>query len=235
MMRISRHIILAILLVSFSISVKAKDIYLVYYATINGKSGHVGIAIDNYKIVIRDSIVEGHTTSKYISIQNNTLTYYDLWPEKDDFNALNVDKNTTGIYYKLPAASWENSITVQSLLQKGIPHEEHYPIDGLIRISSPPQKDQQLKKAIEKLINKNIPFNVRTNNCADFVEAIIEMHCNCSIEAEESIVLRKSTTPNRLYQEVSKMENVTILKDGSEKAKGSFTKERLLKRNNTKP
>lgn len=226
------HIILLFALCLFSKSIHA-DVYYIFYATINGKSGHAGIAIDNYKIIVKDILDENNKKiSVYDTIRTGTLTYYDLWPEKDEFNALNVDKDVPAKYFKLPAASWENPITITSLLRQGIPHEEDYPVDGIIQFKSTPQKDDQLRKYIEGIIAKNKSFNVRTFNCADFIEISIEKHCNCTITADESIFMKQSTTPNRLYQELSKLKSAIIIKDGSEKAKGTFTMQRLLKTTN---
>lgn len=206
------------------------DIYFVFYATINGKSGHAGIAVDNYKTVVKEYLnEESQLVRRYEKIKTGTLTYYDLWPEKDDFNVQNVDKDVKAKYFKLPKATWEEEITINSLITKGIPHEEHYPADGLIKITSTPNSDEQLKKYIEEIINKNKAFNVRTFNCADFIELIIEKFCTCEIYAEEEILFRKSTTPNKLYKAIQQLKNSTILKDGSKKAEGSFTLQRLIK------
>ncbi|MEM9687517.1 MAG: hypothetical protein AAF934_11435, partial [Bacteroidota bacterium] len=159
-----------------------------------------------------------------------TLTYYDLWPVKDDFNASNVNKDYEPKYYKLPASSWEEPITIYSLLKKGIPHEEGYPVDGLLKLSASPAKDHEIRKFITIEITKNKPFNARRFNCADFVEIIIEQLCNCEIKAEEYIFFKFSTTPNKLYQQIARLSHVEVIKSGAEKAKGSFTMERLLKK-----
>lgn len=225
----SLYIIIFIL--SFITNKVNADVYYIFYATINGKSGHAGIAVDNYKVVVKDILNEqNQKIAVYDTIKTKTLSYYDLWPQKDEFNAANVDKDVPAKYFKLPAASWETPITITSLLTNGIPHEEHYPVDGIIQLKSTPQQDTALKKYIETIISKNYPFNVRSFNCADFVEISIEKHCNCSINADELIVLKPSTTPNRLYQELSKLKNSKIIKDASEKAKGAFTIQRLLKK-----
>lgn len=229
-----KHIIIFnILFFSILNTLEAKNIYLVFYATANGKSGHTGIAIDNYKVIAKDTFNEkNERITTYDTISDGTLTYYDLWPKKDHFNALNVDDDVPAKYFKLPAASWENRITVNSLITKGIPHEEFYPVDGLIKIPSTPKKDNDLKTTLDHVILKKKPFNVRTFNCSDFVKIAIEKHCNCTINAKESIVFKLSTTPNKLYQEVLKLKGITVIKDAGDKANGSFTMERLLKRNN---
>lgn len=225
-------IIITSLFSAYTAVADTNDIYLVFYATANGKSGHVGIAVDNYKVTVKDTFDEkNNRIAVYDTIKNGALTYYDLWPKTDDFNAFNVDKNVPAIYFKLPSASWEDDITIDSLKKIGIPHEEHYPVDGLLQITSSVKEDFEIKKHIEELIEKNQDFNVRDFNCADFVELIIEKQCKCNIEADESIVLKLSTTPNRIYQEVSNFKNIKIIKDASKKAKGAFTSERLIKRN----
>ncbi len=232
-----KTISIALLLMGFPIENTAapNDIYFIFYATIDGKSGHVGIAVENYKIIVKDYYDENNKRiSVYDTIKDGTLTYYDLWPVKDDFDASSVNKDYKPRYYKLPAASWEDNITVYSLLEKGIPHEEGYPVDGLLQLPSSPAKDYEIKENIEREIDKNRPFNVRQFNCADFVALIIEKICRCTINAEEYIFFRLSTTPNKLYKEVAGLNTVKVIKNGSEKAKGSFTMERLLKRSKDK-
>ncbi len=208
------------------------DVYFIFYATIDGKSGHAGIAVDNYKIVVKEDRYNENNEriSVYDTVKDGTLTYYDLWPVKDDFDAISVSKDYKPRYYELPTSSWEDDITVYSLLEKGIPHEEGYPVDGLLKFSTSPVKDNELKVFIAAEIAKNRPFNAREFNCADFVELIIEYLCKCKINAEEYIVFRYSTTPNKLYQRAAALDNVKIIKNGAEKAKGSFTMERLLKK-----
>lgn len=209
-----------------------EDLYFIFYATIDGKTGHVGIAIDNYRVVVKATKLEGENpTMVYDTIKSGTLTYYDLWPAEDNFNSFNVDEDIEAIYYKLPAASWEKDITVSSLLSEGIPHREHYPVDGLIRLFSSASEDASLLQFIETVVANNHPFNVRKFNCADFVQLIIEEKCQCELQAEESIALVFSTTPNMLYKEVLNLEPNMVLRDGSQKAMGSFTVERLVKGN----
>lgn len=208
---------------------KTSDVYFIFYATIDGKSGHAGIAIDNYKIRVRDVYNEkNQLISVYDTLKNGTLTYYDLWPLKDDFDAITVNKAQEPKYFKLPSASWEDDITVNSLLEKGIPHEEGYPVDGLVRIPTTPRKDYEMYRFMQKQIDANKPFHPRDFNCADFVEIAIEKTCNCPIEAKEYVFFKYTTTPNKLYQKIAALPNVVILKNGAGKAKGSFTTERLF-------
>lgn len=226
------HIAILIIL-SIHTHIIHADVYYIFYATVDGKSGHAGIAIDNYKVVVNEGLDQNNNkVVVYDTLSTRTLTYYDMWPEKDDFNAFNVDKDIPAKYFKLPAASWENPITIASLLKKGIPHEEHYPVDGIIQLRTTPKQDALLKDFIDALIDSKRPFNVRNFNCADFVRISFEQVCNCAITAEESIFLKHSTTPNRLYQELSKLDKIRIIKNGSEKAKGNFTLQRLIKKSN---
>lgn len=230
-MQITISNIVILLSIVFLSHASHADVYYIFYATIDGKSGHAGIAIDNYKTVVKESLDENnHMVSVYEIIKNGTLTYYDLWPEKDDFNAFNVDEDAPATYYKLPAASWENPITIKSLLKKGIPHEEHYPVDGLIQLKSTPEADAILKEIIDGIIESNQSFNVRSFNCADFIEIILEKHLDMEIHADESVFFKQSTTPNRLYQELSKLKDINIIKNADEKAKGTFTSQRLIKK-----
>src|ERR1044071_162622 len=48
------------------------NVYIVIYATADGRTGHAGIAIDNYQVHILGD--------KEDTVADGTLTYFDLWP-----------------------------------------------------------------------------------------------------------------------------------------------------------
>src|SRR3982751_2262449 len=110
---------------------KSNNVYIVFYATSQGKTGHVGIAVDNYKIVFRNSATENTISQLADTLTSGELTYYDFWPNEDDFTVAQTGKDIPGVYFKLPVSSSQTEITANSLYDKGIPHKEHYPPDGL--------------------------------------------------------------------------------------------------------
>lgn len=204
------------------------DVYLVLYATVNGKTGHVGLAMDNYLVEVKEKIVNGEKQRQYDTVKAGNLTYYDLWPEEDgSFGLIKAIRNIPPRYYKLPTASWESEITVFSLMDKGIPHEEGYPCDGLIRIKTLPLLDYQLYHYMDKLMEASRPFNAWLFNCADFVESGLEYLTGKIIYADEYILLGFSTTPNKLFQQAMLLPDTKIIKHPGNIIYSSFTMERI--------
>jgi hypothetical protein len=220
------------LLCSSIILAKSDDVYIIYYATYNGKSGHVGIAVDNYKIRIIENVDKNNQiVSVQDSIKDGTLTYFDLWPTNDDFDLSNISKNQPAKYYKLPTASWEDDITVNSLLEKGIPNEENYPVDGLLKIKTLASKDFKLKQLMSRIIQANKAFNAINFNCTDFVELGLKFLLKKSFNSKEKVVLFSVSTPNKFYNNLIKLPEIIIIKDAKTKSEGSFLVEKIL--NNT--
>ena len=104
-MKICRNICLVIAVLLFSGPGAFADVYLVYYATVNGRTGHVGIAVDNYRILIREAWREGNLVEVEDTVATGELTYYDLWPAEDEFSVFSTGKDIPGLYYKLPVST----------------------------------------------------------------------------------------------------------------------------------
>ena len=208
------------------ISLSCKDIkgnvYIVIYATINGKTGHAGIAVDNYRV----QTINGRTDT----VADGTLTYYDLWPDNDDFRLFHISRNRKGKFYKLPNAIWPGEITVNSLYDNGIPHREHYPCDGLLMLRTNSIEDHSLKIFLDSLMQSGRSFNARYYNCSDFVSQGIYKITGQHIRAKEFIPLTFCTTPNKLCRKLMERGDVTVLKSPGKKTDGSFMRERVLKR-----
>jgi hypothetical protein len=203
------------------------DVYIIYYATKDGKTGHVGIAVDNYRIIFRQVETGGKFIEKEDTVATGELTYYDLWPRDDEFGVTATLKDIPAAYYKLPASSMEE-ITVNSLYDKGIPHKEHYPCDGILKIKTNWEENNMLRGYLDSLIEANRAFNARSFNCADFVKGSLEYLKGIRIDATEFIFPGRSSTPNALYRELRKMPFVEVIKNADEAANGSFLKERIL-------
>ncbi len=206
------------------------DVYVIIYATHDGKSGHAAIAVDKYTVKIRDcSSCPGKVS--YDTVRTGELLYYDLWPIDDRFNKERLFDNVSAQFFRLPASSAERPISISSLKYRGIPHEENYPVDGLLRIPTSPQKVEKLKEYLDNLISRDTTFNAVHFNCADFVELGLEYLLKKDIWVDERVLFVYATTPNRLYQVLEKMEGIEVLKDPGELINGSFLYERILHNN----
>jgi hypothetical protein len=205
------------------------DMYIVFFVTQNGITGHVGIAIDNYDIRIRDTWKNGKPITLEDTVTNGTLTFFDLWPQKDvkvgDFH-----KNTVPLYFRLPRSSAEPKITVESILYQGLPHRYRVPCDGLLRIRSSSAEDFKLAAFIDSLPQIRTEYNARHFNCADFVIVCLQQHFGFLIKAKEFIPMGWVSTPNRLYRRSCQRLPVEVLRDPGPKVKRSFFKERVLKK-----
>ena len=173
--------------VSYASANLPQDVYLIFYATLNGESGHVGIAIDKYYIRIKDGM-DVEYFERYDTVASGYLTYYDLWPKNEYYNKSLSNSNVEARYCKLPRASWEDDISLQTIYYKGIPQNKGYPCDGIIRIKTAPWQDYDLIEYLDSIVIENPPFNVRNNNCADFAEQAIEYLTG----KEHYILLRQS-------------------------------------------
>lgn len=205
-----------------------EDIYLIIYISKDGKTGHVGMAVDNYKVVVKEDDLPGNTASRYDTIKDNTLTYFDLWGP-NDIDLSDHNKNLEARYYKLPRTSAEKKLNVDYFLSKGLPHAYDYPCDALIKIKSTPKADYELKNlASYKSVDKNY-FNTRKYNCVDYINECIEEIYGIELNAKEFIPFTWSSTPNKFYKEIIEKMNVDIIKKPSEDVNNSFFKERIIR------
>lgn len=206
------------------------NLYLVYYATVRGETGHLGIAIDNYRIEVVEKIDRGNPGYSFDTIRTGALTYYDLWPRQDYFDKKLIKADKEARYYKLPLASWENEITISSLIHRGVPHKKGYPVDGLLEIATSPYQDRLVAAFIDSIMDSGRPFNAITYNCADFAEQVIEFVLKKNIRAKEFVWAGRSTTPNKLFKRAAGMEGTKVIKDPGRLVNRIFLVERILKR-----
>lgn len=205
-----------------------QDIYIVVYVTENGRTGHAGIAVDNYRIVVRDMVENGTLISRDDTVRLGTLTLFDLWPKKDiGFGEYN--ENTDPIYFKLPRSSAEGRITPASLLEKGMPHHYKYPCDALLRIPTQPHEDFRLIAYIDSLQTLQPSYNARHYNCVDFIIFCLEKQFRQTLKAKEFVPLSWISTPNRLYRTCVRRLPAEVLRDPGDKVNRSFFRERIIK------
>lgn len=202
------------------------DVYVVIFATHNGKTGHAGIAIDNYQILNYEKIIDNQTISRYDTAKTHTLMYFDLWPKNDSKST--VLQTLPAEYNLLPGSSSEPEITLESLIKKGLPHRNGYLADGILRIKTTPTQDFELKNYVKTIIEKAQPFNTRTHNCTDFCLEALNYATRWNIEAKELILTKRSSTPNQLYKTLVQKYPVKIEKDAGTKVNGSFMWERVI-------
>ena len=220
-------IVLAILIPMKQL-IAACDVYFVTYATRDGRTGHSGLAVDNYVIHVHDKLVRGSIIRVYDTVKTGTLTYFDFWPEKDHFSIGNVGKDTRAKYNKLPAASYEKEITIDLLVNYGVPHVENRPCDGILRLETEPDEDYRLIHYMDSIIALDKPFNVRKFNCSDFVLSGASYITHRKIRAKEFIPFSFSTTPNRLFRRLRALSETEVIVDPGKKVNGIFFKERIL-------
>ena len=225
-----RQFIVLIIACAFSqiLFAKSNNIFIVFYATAGGKTGHLGIAVDNYKIVFKEVKKSNKIIQQTDTIASGELTYYDFWPNDDDFNVSRTGTDIPGVYYKLPVSSVQNSITINSLYDSGIPHKEHYPSDGLLKIPTNWQQDQWMISFLDSTIKSNRLFNAQLFNCSDFVRLPLEKLLNTKLESSEFVLTGWSTTPNKLYQCLRKLNNIEVIKNADDKAAHSFIEQRIF-------
>lgn len=219
---------LVLILISVKPLIAACDVYFVTYATRDGRTGHSGLAVDNYVIHVHERLVDGSIVRVYDTIEAGTLTYFDFWPEKDHFSIGNVGKDTRAKYNKLPAASYDKEITLDHLVNYGVPHVENRPCDGILRLETGPAEDYDLIRYMDSIIALDKPFNVRRFNCSDFVLSGATYITDRKIRAKEFIPFSFSTTPNRLFKKLRSLSETEVIVDPGEKINGLFFKERIL-------
>jgi hypothetical protein len=205
----------------------AANVYVVYYATHKGETGHMGIAVDNYKIVFIAKESSDGLTEIRDTTTTGELTYYDMWPDDDYFTIGRTGKDIPADYYKLPISS-TNAITLNSLYDMGIPHKENYPCDGLLKICTNRAQDSWITSVLDSMICANRFFNGQRFNCADFVRIPLERLLDINLTSNEFVLAGWSTTPNLLYRNLRKLKKIEIIKNGDIKAGGSFIGQRIF-------
>lgn len=194
---------------------------MVIYATHNGRTGHAGIAVDNYRQTIREKSID--------TMPTGALTYYDLWPKSDVFRFGQYRKNREAEFYLLPNQRLPEPVTVTSLYDEGIPHKEFYPCDALMMFRTTPAVDERLKQYLDSMLDVQQVFNARSYNCSDFVRQALLQIIPDLPQAKEFIPFSFSTTPNKLCRRLLARDEVVVLKSPGRCIRQPFILARILK------
>jgi hypothetical protein len=198
------------------------NIYIIIYATKNGKTGHAGVAFDNYQVVVSET--------RQDTLQTGTVTYFDLWPSNDEFGFFDYSRNQKAQFYKLPNSIWSKSLTIEMLASKGIPHREHYAPDGVFMIHTSATRDFKIMRELDKIMEEQEFFNPRYYNCSDFVNDALQQVLGGKLRIKEFIPFTFTSTPNKLCRKVLSVENIVVLQMPGDIIHRSFFRERVLKR-----
>lgn len=206
------------------------NVYVVFYTTVKGKTGHAGIAVDSYDIFVRDRIDNNTEYSVNDTQATGRLIYFDLWPKSDAFIRSHLKRDLEPSYFRLPRTSGEEAITVNSLLTTGIPHKENQPVDGLIEIETCPFEDYQLITYLQELTDANKCFNAQLFNCTDFVCKGLSAIAGKKFTAKETVLFSRFSTPNCLFRKLerSNLFAAHIIKHPGEQVEGSFLAQRVV-------
>ena len=203
------------------------NVFVIFYATHHGKTGHTGIAVDSYDIFVHDS---DYSLSVNDTQSTGNLIYFDLWPKSDAFIRGHLKRNLEPSYYKLPRASNEQKITINSLLTKGLPHKEFQAVDGLIEIETKPYQDYKLILFLTHLSESNKAFNAQFYNCTDFVCSGLSILINKKFTAKEFFPFTCFSTPNKLFKKLTTTRafEISILKHPGKEIEGCFVAQKII-------
>ena len=203
------------------------DVHVVFYATCQGKTGHAGIAVDEYEIRVLDCYPNGQAAYCKDTVKTGFITYFDLWPLEDKYKA-RYSEDVAPAYYRLPSSKWKNPITLKRLIEEGIPHKEGYPADGVFTFPTRPADDFRLLGFLRQKMNDSRAFNAVRYNCCDFVAEAVQFLSGKPIHAKEAVFGYQITTPNALYKRLMGWKEILIQKDAGASVQGSFLQERIL-------
>lgn len=151
-------------------------------------------------------------------MKDGTKTYYDLWPSIG-VGIGNAGKDVPASYNQFQVNS-EKDLTDTDVSQG-----ENRPADGVIKFTTSEATDSQVVKDLENFVKANANYNGKKCNCSDYAkEGVKRASGNQQIDASESILFSKSTTPNKLYKEAMKQNNATVIKDLGKKVDNTFIK-----------
>lgn len=221
--------LLIVILLCIAPAVQA-NVFVVFYATYKGKTGHAGIAVDRYDIFVHDRIEDNLTYSVNDTQSTGNLVYFDLWPKGDAFIRRHLKRDLEPSYYQLPRSSNEARITVQTLLSKGLPHKEFQPVDGLIEIETNPYQDYQLISYLMELSEAGKCFNAQLFNCTDFVCKGLSVLTGKKFTAKETVLFSRFSTPNELFRKLEHSKHFTthVIKHPGEQMEGSFLTQKII-------
>ena len=186
-----------------------KDVVLVIWASHNGKIGHAGIAISNYRVEID---ANGQTRM----VPDGTYTYRDLWPG-DEVGKDNFRENVPARYDDY------DKVTLNQFLTEDVSGGEERPCDGLILFTTDFDLDAKIQQCLNDFEESNPSYNGLKVNCSDYVEAVLESMVGKQLPVDEKLSSKISaTTPNQVYRSAVNLNNGKVLKDPGNKVNNGF-------------
>jgi RHS repeat-associated protein len=176
-----------------------KDVILLIWATTPGSYGHAGIAVSNYKT----EVYRENNQIKTRQVPDGTYTYYDLWPES---SVGPFDGPVIADYQVKNKFIDGTLITDSSILSRDVSEREHGNLaDGVLKIFSEFQEDQETIADLNKFMKENPKYDSKNNNCSDFAacgvsEVLDRFKSIIEKSVDESTLGMKYTTPNGLYK-----------------------------------
>jgi len=214
-----------------SIDKEGNDVYLIIWFTKDGKIGHVGIVVANYKEKKLEVEENGECIKRLARVPDGTVTYYDFWP-KNGSGKSNFDKDTEGKVNKVKL-NIVDIFSEKMELPAPFGKTKEFPNDlgsgtmkqpdGIVKINSEYNVDKLIHNKLSEIFNsqntKNKPkYNGVSNNCTTFaVCGLIEIDELSNVKGLEHLktdgskLLRiepvdvNSSTPNFLFKEIMKI------------------------------
>ncbi|MBR6179727.1 MAG: RHS repeat-associated core domain-containing protein [Prevotella sp.] len=189
-----------------------KDVYLIIWATNNGRFGHAGVAISNYK---QERIkVNGQWTTRMVP--DGTYTYRDLWPGGEGVGKNNYDQNISASYHNF-------KVSYNDILNKDVSRSEGGPADGVVKIPTNFDIDRNVQEALNTYESNHPYYNTLTNNCSDYAEEALETVVGKQLPVDEKITSNiTATTPNQLYNASKTITGSKVIVDPKEKVNNGF-------------
>ena len=146
-----------------------EDVYLIIWASHNGRIGHAGIAVDNYKTQNKkdakgNDILDKNGNPITEQVKDGTVTYYDLWAMwsrnrgKDNF-----DKDVTGLYN-------ETVTDLKTLMNTDITGAEGQSPDGVVQLTTDQATDDLIKNDLADFKKNNPNYNGVKCNCSNYAK-----------------------------------------------------------------
>jgi RHS repeat-associated protein len=193
-----------------------RDVILLIWASHDGKIGHAGIAVSNYKTEYYKVKEHGKMVTKSRQVEDGTYTYRDLWPGGDGAGKKNFDKD-------VPASYNTGVFTLDQLKNTDVTGSEGYAADGVIQLKTDEMTDFIVNTGLEAHKKYNTSYNGLTNNCSDLCEVGVEYVAGKQLPVDEKLTDKTSaTTPNQLYKATVALPNATVIKDPGTKVNQGF-------------
>jgi RHS repeat-associated protein len=207
------------------------DIYLLIWFSKNGETGHAGIAIENYKTVVKKDkdgkpILDRNGKPVKEQVKDGTFTYYDLWPNKsvesDEFQS-NVESDYSGgvKINSLADLKMKDPTTHRS----GQVDPEGRAADGMVRLTTSFEQDEAAKKAAVTDISNFRDYNACKNNCSTFAQRLINAAIEPNISASQLVKPPIALTTLYGYKDVNvvapnNLYNAALKVKGAQRIKG---------------